>query len=242
MAEQEKDRVDDGLARHGHVSYLEIPAIDVEQSATFYEAVFGWQIHRRGSGHASFDDRSGALIGRWDTERPVSRDRNGPDWSQKARRHHGGFFPKKPDWPMQYPSVVIAVDDFKQAVKKVADAGGKVLGEPMEIPGVGQYVSFTDTECLGTKFKWNLGARFCVTFLRRFETRLVLSPRTEKMASGGPGGGNEPPGRRHGGGEILTRCPPPPHHHAAPIISSNFFFAAFAHCCQAGNCTTWPSA
>jgi len=25
-------------------------------------------------------------------------------------------------------------------------AGGKPLGEPMEIPGVGQYVSFIDTE------------------------------------------------------------------------------------------------
>ena len=31
-------------------------------------------------------------------------------------------------------------------MKKVADAGGKVLGEPMEIPGVGQYVAFFDTE------------------------------------------------------------------------------------------------
>ena len=46
----------------------------------------------------------------------------------------------------QYPSVVIAVDNIKEAMKKVADAGGKVLGEPMEIPGIGQYVSFTDTE------------------------------------------------------------------------------------------------
>jgi hypothetical protein len=38
------------------------------------------------------------------------------------------------------------VDDIKESVRKVTDAGGKVLGEPMEIPGVGQYVSFTDTE------------------------------------------------------------------------------------------------
>jgi predicted enzyme related to lactoylglutathione lyase len=47
---------------------------------------------------------------------------------------------------MQYPSVVISVDDIKQAAKKVVKAGGQVLGEPVEIPGVGQYVSFTDTE------------------------------------------------------------------------------------------------
>jgi uncharacterized protein len=59
---------------------------------------------------------------------------------------NGGFFPKKPDWPAQYPSVVIAVDDINEAMEKVADAGGKVLGEPMEISGIGLYVSFTDSE------------------------------------------------------------------------------------------------
>lgn len=65
---------------------------------------------------------------------------------KKTRSHQRRFFPKKPDWPAQYPSVVIAVDDIKDAMKKVTDAGGKILGEPMEIPGIGHYVSFTDTE------------------------------------------------------------------------------------------------
>jgi predicted enzyme related to lactoylglutathione lyase len=41
---------------------------------------------------------------------------------------------------------VIAVDDIKRSSEKVAAAGGKVLGEPMEIPGVGRYVSFVDSE------------------------------------------------------------------------------------------------
>jgi predicted enzyme related to lactoylglutathione lyase len=31
-------------------------------------------------------------------------------------------------------------------MKSVRNAGGNVLGEPMDIPGVGKYVSFTDTE------------------------------------------------------------------------------------------------
>lgn len=35
---------------------------------------------------------------------------------------------------------------IKESSKEVTKAGGKVLGEPMEIPGVGQYVSFIDTE------------------------------------------------------------------------------------------------
>jgi predicted enzyme related to lactoylglutathione lyase len=42
--------------------------------------------------------------------------------------------------------VVIAVDDIKASMKKVSEAGGKVLGDPMEIPGIGEYVSFFDTE------------------------------------------------------------------------------------------------
>ena len=41
---------------------------------------------------------------------------------------------------------MIAVDDVHAAMKKVAEAGGRVLGEPMEIPGVGQYVAFFDSE------------------------------------------------------------------------------------------------
>jgi uncharacterized protein len=66
--------VDKGLARHGHVSYLEIPALDPEQSAAFYEAVFGWNISRRDNVDRSFDDRSGAFIGRWATDRTASRE------------------------------------------------------------------------------------------------------------------------------------------------------------------------
>jgi hypothetical protein len=42
--------------------------------------------------------------------------------------------------------VVIAVENIKEHMKTVEKAGGKVLGEPMDIPGVGLYVSFIDTE------------------------------------------------------------------------------------------------
>jgi hypothetical protein len=41
---------------------------------------------------------------------------------------------------------VIAVDNVQAAMEKVTAAGGQVLGEPMNIPGVGSYVSFLDTE------------------------------------------------------------------------------------------------
>jgi predicted enzyme related to lactoylglutathione lyase len=71
---REEHEVDKRLARHGHVSYLEVPAVDAEQSAAFYEAVFGWAVERREDGRRSFDDRSGDLIGRWATDRVASRE------------------------------------------------------------------------------------------------------------------------------------------------------------------------
>jgi predicted enzyme related to lactoylglutathione lyase len=58
---------------------------------------------------------------------------------------NGGFYPKKED-SAQYPSIVIAVEDIRESMKKIAEAGGKVLGEPVDIPGIGSYVSFIDTE------------------------------------------------------------------------------------------------
>src|SRR6476660_4452155 len=66
----------------------------------------------------------------------------------KSRRGsiNGGFFQKSNDKPDQYPSVVIAVENIKEHIKKVKEAGGEPLGEPMEIPGVGLYLSCRDTE------------------------------------------------------------------------------------------------
>ena len=66
---------------------------------------------------------------------------------------NGGFYQKTDDMVSNHPSVVIAVEDIRESMKKVADAGGKILGgdpkrpgEPGDIPGVGVYCSFIDTE------------------------------------------------------------------------------------------------
>lgn len=98
----------------------------------FYAQAFGWQMRQLGS---EMGDYVTAATAETDENRMV----------KTPGAINGGFFPKTPGSPM-HPSVVIAVDDIKGAMKKVTDAGGKVLGEPMEIPGIGQYVSFTDTE------------------------------------------------------------------------------------------------
>jgi predicted enzyme related to lactoylglutathione lyase len=114
------------------VVHFEMPYDNRERVAKFYESAFGWQTQMLGEN-----------MGNYVLATTTETDENGP---KNPGAINGGFFPKKPDWPAQYPSIVIAVGDIKESVKKVTDAGGKVLGEPMEIPGVGQYVSFTDTE------------------------------------------------------------------------------------------------
>jgi predicted enzyme related to lactoylglutathione lyase len=115
------------------VTHFEMPYEDPDRLAKFYAQTFGWQMQKLGR---EMGDYVTATTTETDENRMI----------RKPGAINGGFFPRKPDWPAQYPSVVIAVDDIKKAMKKVADEGGIVLGEPMEIPGIGQYVSFTDTE------------------------------------------------------------------------------------------------
>jgi len=62
------------LARHGGISYLHIPAVDVRQSAVFYERVFGWKIRGRETDHPGFDDGTGHVSGAWVTDQAISRE------------------------------------------------------------------------------------------------------------------------------------------------------------------------
>ncbi len=83
--------------------------------------------------------------GRWWMKIAITTD-TGANGPEKPGAINGGFFPKKPDLPAQHPFVVIAVDDIKESIKKVMETGGEVLDEPIEIPGVGLYVSIMETE------------------------------------------------------------------------------------------------
>src|SRR5205807_8164107 len=54
---------------NGKICYVEMPAIDVQRSAEFYEKVFGWQLRKRGGGAIAFDDGVGQVSGTWVTGR-----------------------------------------------------------------------------------------------------------------------------------------------------------------------------
>ena len=49
----------------GKICYIEIPAIDINASANFYKAAFGWNVRTRGDGHLAFDDGVGQVSGTW---------------------------------------------------------------------------------------------------------------------------------------------------------------------------------
>ena len=52
------------FTRNGKLSYMQIPAVDVERSGDFYEAIFGWTTRRDGNpNHLSFQDAAGELLG-----------------------------------------------------------------------------------------------------------------------------------------------------------------------------------
>jgi uncharacterized protein len=114
------------------VVHFEMPYENRDRLANFYTKAFGWQMQKLGK-----------EMGDYVTASTTETDEN--NMVKKPGAINGGFFPKTADSPAN-PSVVIAVDDIRKAAKEVEKAGGKALGEPMEIPGIGQYISFIDTE------------------------------------------------------------------------------------------------
>jgi uncharacterized protein len=114
------------------VIHFEIPAKDTVRVQTFYESAFGWQTTPLGPEMGNFvlaftietDEK---------TRMPVKRG-----------AINGGFYQRTTlDDSIK---LTILVDDIREAMQKIEAAGGKVLGEPFELPGVGLFVSFTDTE------------------------------------------------------------------------------------------------
>ena len=57
---------------HGKICYVEIPARNVQRSADFYAAVFGWAARPRRDGSLAFDDSTGQVSGTWVLGRPAS--------------------------------------------------------------------------------------------------------------------------------------------------------------------------
>ncbi|MEJ2196154.1 MAG: VOC family protein [Ignavibacteriaceae bacterium] len=115
------------------VVHFELPADNKKRMTDFYSTAFGWKTEQLGP-------EMGEYV-------LVTTSEVGEDHFPKQRGTiNGGIYQKADDPVLNYPSVVISVDDINESIQKLKKAGGKVLGEPMPIPGIGSFVSFIDTE------------------------------------------------------------------------------------------------
>ena len=111
------------------ITYIRIPSDDPVASATFYHAVFGWQI-RGGPKHQSFSDGTGHVIGAWVTDIPIAGEAGvlpyiyvaSVDGSLEAVTKHGGRVVKAP-----YPEGNLWVATFR-------DPAGNVIGLWQDTP------------------------------------------------------------------------------------------------------------
>lgn len=125
------------------VVHFEMGYFDNERVKKFYETTFGWKMQQLGAEMGNY-----VLAGTAETD-----DKN---MVKTPGTINGGFYQKTEDPLSHAPSVVIAVQDIKSAMKAVETNGGKILGarnetggismEPMMIPGVGLWISVQDTE------------------------------------------------------------------------------------------------
>ncbi len=114
------------------VVHFEMPAKDKKRVSEFYSKVFGWDMQLMGQ------EYGGYLMAM-----TAESDQKGP---LKPGAINGGFFDYKDEEGFNVPHLVVSVDDLNQSIEAVKSAGGTVSGEPMDIPGVGKYISIKDSE------------------------------------------------------------------------------------------------
>jgi len=103
--------------RNGKICYIEMPAIDIDRSASFYKTVFGWNTRKRGDGAIAFDDTVNEVSGTWVLDR-------------KPMTEVGLLF-------------YIMVDSVEQTIDMVLANGGKLI-QPIGMDAPEITARFTD--------------------------------------------------------------------------------------------------
>jgi hypothetical protein len=114
------------------VIHFDIPTDDNERARKFYESAFGWQTTQLGP---EMGDYVLAYTVESDEETRVPAKRGAINGGLHARTEED-----------RYVKLTILVEEMQEAMRKIEVAGGTILGEPVEMPGVGLFVSFLDTE------------------------------------------------------------------------------------------------
>lgn len=114
------------------VVHFEMPYEDAGRVSKFYEQAFGWGMNN-----------AGADMGNYIVAYTAETDEN--HMVKNPGAINGGFYQKSAS-SNPYPSFVISVDDINKAMEDIEKAGGKIVSQPQEIPGVGLWAVFLDSE------------------------------------------------------------------------------------------------
>lgn len=115
------------------VVHFDMPYQDAQRVTNFYKAAFGWDMKNYGKD-----------MGDYVLATTTELDENSMPTTPGAI--NGGFYPLRDSPEHKEPSFVIAVEDLDKAIEDIKTAGGTILREPEEIPGIGMWASFRDSE------------------------------------------------------------------------------------------------
>jgi predicted enzyme related to lactoylglutathione lyase len=102
------------------VRHFEIASPNPERASTFYRELFDWEI-----GEEELD---------------------GYRLVRTAEGSIGGGLSRSPEGVFPYVTIYIGVDDLHLTLRRAEELGGKMIVEPMPIPGVGRFAMFQDPD------------------------------------------------------------------------------------------------
>jgi predicted enzyme related to lactoylglutathione lyase len=114
------------------VVHFEIPTDDLGRAKAFYGNIFDWQLQDMDMGNNATYTIAMTV--------PVD-DKQMPT---EPGAINGGMMTRSPE--TSSPVITVGVDSIDDALKKIEAAGGGVVTPRTEIPGMGAYAYFTDTE------------------------------------------------------------------------------------------------
>ena len=115
------------------VVHFEMPYANADRVSAFYSKAFGWTM-------AATPPEMGGYVTAQTAETDANRMVATPGTI------NGGFYDQKAPQSSPMPSVVISVDDIEAAMTAITGAGGIIVSQPQEIPGIGMWAVFTDSE------------------------------------------------------------------------------------------------
>lgn len=115
------------------VVHFEMPYKDPKRVSQFYKQAFGWGMNDTGEN-----------MGNYIVAHTAETDAN--NMVKTPGTINGGFYSQDASQAPPQPSVVISVNDIQSAMKDIEAAGGEVISQPQEIPGIGLWAVFHDTE------------------------------------------------------------------------------------------------